>query len=353
MKNSWKLLVILLFVICSCSGVDKSSVRPTAGAPESVRVDNVSVPFDNNMSTYVIAVEPIRLTGDIAVQVEKRVGTLSGQGSGQSSYNSNDNYGSHQDTRVTDQRRNQVVEEEQSAKGQQKKAATLPLAPGSPVIAVSMGQGGTTANNKSKQTRDERESGDYFRHEQGTAQRQVSNSARGSGNFTVSGTSEVRRESYVTYLAPDAIKMKAQLTSALSGVANFKVLTLEAVQAGALGTYSAKVGANEKGPYIIRTLITEYVEKVAGEKREVDLLVYDREVEEAEGVVGIDVEVIDGTTGAIVAAFPVHGTMRSKSANTDATVFSRRSFAQSLFFQATRVALNQAAIELHDRLKSR
>src|SRR5437868_14758909 len=57
-------LVAAVASACAPATVDKQSVRATAEAPDSTRVDVVRVPFDPSLPYYVVTVEPFTFDAD-------------------------------------------------------------------------------------------------------------------------------------------------------------------------------------------------------------------------------------------------------------------------------------------------
>jgi len=57
----WLLIIALTGLIGCTAMVDKSSVRASAGAPESTKVASIHIPFNPDLPRYVVTVEPLQV----------------------------------------------------------------------------------------------------------------------------------------------------------------------------------------------------------------------------------------------------------------------------------------------------
>lgn len=157
-------------------------------------------------------------------------------------------------------------------------------------------------------------------------------------------------------VTPQAEKVAAQLVSALTEVGNFSVMSDESAKRLGNGRYKVHGIANgEVGPFIVRAAVTEYSSVVEQRKASTNLLVFNKGETVRRGVVGLDVQIIDGRDGSIAASFPVQGTFSSeqqKSGTGLLPIYKQEEFAQSVMDQALRVTLNEAASEILDRLSA-
>jgi curli biogenesis system outer membrane secretion channel CsgG len=60
----WTVILATVASACAPATVDKQSVRATAQAPDSTRVDLVQVPYDPSLPYYVVTVEPFTFDAD-------------------------------------------------------------------------------------------------------------------------------------------------------------------------------------------------------------------------------------------------------------------------------------------------
>ena len=310
-------------LIFGCAEFDSGSLRPTAGAPPSAQVEQPGIPYDPALPRYVVVVEPIRLRGSEHItstkvtQVEtwQRSGKNTGQADGQARIRAE----SHEQSGTLAAHRS----EDGMAAGE-----TIPEA------SVRQTKGEMRVESRTKGA--------------STA------SSNAQGRMTRETEGEVRWS--VSELAPETIKMSAQLVSALTTVENYKVMTHEAVSKVGSGRYSVKLGQNEAGPFVFRALITEYEAMLERRSKGMNVLVYDQKDKQVQGVVGIDVEIIDGRDGSIVSSFPVRGTFGSRERSSGSGIlpfYDERQFARSILDQALRVALNDAAVKSYEVISKR
>jgi hypothetical protein len=142
-----------------------------------------------------------------------------------------------------------------------------------------------------------------------------------------------------------------QLTSALAGVKNFKLLDYEIYQKRG-GITPSNIDA---GPYLVRAVITECNREIVNNKSTLAIpAVFKAKKQMVKGAVGLDVSVVNPSTGEVLESFPVHGTHISKSNKGSFGVIapfaSSSSKAKSALDQALRAALNDAAKQLSNKL---
>lgn len=165
---------------------------------------------------------------------------------------------------------------------------------------------------------------------------------------------EIKTESsrYYNYLLERQRQISLQFVSALSGVGNFRLI--DYIAFGENPKTAEGLGSG-KGPYFVRAAITECTEEVVSDKRRTSLpLIYRNRKNLIEGIVGLDVSVVDVSSGEVVAAFPVQGSFITSTAKSGGGVVGAFSNAEvrmrSTIDQAIRVALNNAATTLYTKL---
>ena len=163
---------------------------------------------------------------------------------------------------------------------------------------------------------------------------------------------EVLSTTYRNYLLNRQRQISLQLTTALSGVGNFRLIDKEKFEENKIKT--SELGGG-RGPYLVRAIITECTEEIVSEKKKTSLpLIYRRRSNLVEGVVGLDVAAIDASSGEVVASVPVQGTFISASEKAGggliATITEAEINRRSTIDQALRAALNNAAVKLHETL---
>jgi hypothetical protein len=166
------------------------------------------------------------------------------------------------------------------------------------------------------------------------------------------GELSIIKASYRSFLLSRQRQISLQLTSALSGVGDFRLIDYESYTDE---PEKFKVQKEALGPYFVRAVITECDERIVSDKRRLTLpLVYRNKKNLVEGVVGLDISVISTSSGELVAGFPSVGSFISRTSSSDTgLIFSfakSETRMKSTIEQALRVALNDAALKLHDRL---
>ena len=181
---------------------------------------------------------------------------------------------------------------------------------------------------------------------------------------------------------PIGDSMAAQLTTALSRVANFSLVDPSQVKGG-----KVKMQKGEIGPFYVRATLTEFNENAEGESESTGgslggvgavmgiagaiadkpglmwtgagLAAANPSYEESrasrKGVVAFDVQIVDSRTARIVRSFDCAGTYKAESAVNGMSLFgigsSKAKFASSAIGQALRVAMNDAARKSFDALR--
>ncbi len=181
--------------------------------------------------------------------------------------------------------------------------------------------------------------------------------------------------------------VSAQLVTALTNAGNLSVVDMAAVKKQKGGLYSTRIGKGEKGPYIIRGVVTEFTENAQSSERNNGASLgwagtvagiagavtgnrglfwagagvsaanpsFASQKREKTGMIAFDVQVVNGKNGRIVKSFNVVGTFTAQSATNGVSLFgigtSKTEFAQSVLGQAMRVAMNDAVQKTVDALK--
>lgn len=178
-----------------------------------------------------------------------------------------------------------------------------------------------------------------------------------------------------------------QLVSALSRVGNISIIDPEGLRKDAQGRFTCDLGPNEVGPFLIKGTVTEFSETAAASSKGkhvglgrpgrvagvVGIITgsnvlrnvgggiavadptYDAQEMERTGVVGLDVQLMDGRNYRVLGGFPAQGTFTSVSASSGVSLFgigeNSTAFAASTLGQATRAAMNTATKSTFDQLK--
>lgn len=163
---------------------------------------------------------------------------------------------------------------------------------------------------------------------------------------------DIVSSTYRNYLLNRQRQISYQLTTALAGVGDFSVIDYEKYQDT---KPSSKQLGGGVGPYLVRAVITECSSGVVSASRKKQLpLIYRKREKVVEGVVGLDVSVIDTASGKVITSLPVQSSFISASKSAKggflATVAESEVEMKSTIDQALRVALNTAASKLHVRL---
>lgn len=181
-----------------------------------------------------------------------------------------------------------------------------------------------------------------------------------------------------TNTGPVGAGLAAQLRTALSRWGNISIIDPNAITRQDDGTYTCRLNQGELGPFIVRGTVTEFNEtadmsqqkkggSLGGVGRMINLIggftgssgtsmagagiavadpTMQNEKMSRTGMVGIDVEVVDGRTTRLAGAFQTVGQFTTVSAVSGASVFGigggSADFAASALGQATRAAMNDA-----------
>jgi hypothetical protein len=342
-----------------CASIDSSHVRARAGAPESARVERLEIPYDATLPRYALVVETFVAEGPVSEtkvrthqfseQHGKQFGTTESKGSAT---------GTIQDT---------VRDREKWSAESQNKALAMGKAPETPdsarhpmvsdaslssedtiqPIAAARSQGniaGQRDQNYSREIQSELSGRGTIKH---SRRQDLSQHTDGAIDVTQRTWQVSRRD----------IDIAAQFTSSLAGVQNFVLLSPAAAKPVGDGIYQARVPNGAVGPFIVKALVTEEVHEVEGRQSRIFVPgVISSKYSELQGVVVMDVTVLDGRTGALVAAFPAEGTFISQDKRFSAGVIlplaEQHAFARSVASQAQRVALNQAAVKILEAFRN-
>ena len=172
--------------------------------------------------------------------------------------------------------------------------------------------------------------------------------------------------------------MSAQLVTALTRCGNISVVEPDMIESNPDGTYTCKMLDGEVGPFVIKGMVTEFNETadleekkrggslglagaalgIAGAVTGSDALAitgggiaaanptYENKKMTRMGMVGMDLQLIDGRTRRIVQGYNASGTFKTVSATSGLSVFGigggDAQFAASALGQATRAAMNDA-----------
>lgn len=365
------LLVLAYVCVSGCASIDKSSVRATAGAPESARVDETEIPFNEELPRYALAVEVIRISGPVQEYYSEvttnRESDAAGRSREQTDYTKtfDENYKRADKGSASGSLRLRTQQQDTSSNSSQSQQTQPPQASYSQPGVITASQGNTASNShgQSPGVKDTRRAGtgkiagQAKRNSQLERRENVRKTSERSGqrNDVASITTQRRTASRTSHVASNQRQIAAQFTSALTAVENFSVLDYSSLQAQGGGQYRASLQDDEVGPFIIQALITEYESQVEDDETKINVLLARNKNKVRKGVVALDVSILDGRTGRIVRSFPVRGTFTEqiKSAELGLGIYGRKSKAKSVLDQALRVALNKAAQKTYDALSTR
>ena len=150
-----------------------------------------------------------------------------------------------------------------------------------------------------------------------------------------------------------AQKLTMQMTSALSGVKNFRLLDYAYfTRDTGRFLYKPKIKSGEVGPLLIRAAITEYTEVVESDSKKTNIAtLYRGSNYKRTGIVGLDFSIINPTNGNIVLSFPIKTTFSSQEKSNSVGLISdmarSKKFAQSALDQALRQALYEASKKIY------
>ncbi|MCB0329335.1 MAG: hypothetical protein KDD70_06720 [Bdellovibrionales bacterium] len=181
-------------------------------------------------------------------------------------------------------------------------------------------------------------------------------------------------------------ELRAKLVTALTNVGNLSVLDPRGLKNAKDGTYSTRLERNEVGPYLIRVTVTEFSENIdatssddgfslgwigaivgiAGAVTDKPGLLwpgaglaianpsYENKRVRRNGVVALDLQIVDGRTLRVVKAFKASGTFSAESEKSGFGLLGYQNgsedFAQSVLGQATQAAFNDAIEKIADAL---
>jgi hypothetical protein len=175
------------------------------------------------------------------------------------------------------------------------------------------------------------------------------------GSFSISNV-RIHSKMHRQFLADRQPQIVAQLSSALSGVKNFRSIDYEIAKNNNFKLNSLD-NINNKGIFIIRAVITEQNDRVSEKVQENNIpLAHRNKSSQYFSIVALDVSVIDpNNNGAILTSFPTKGRYGYESAlsrnNFIGKFSSSYEMSNSNIDQALRVALNNSALKLFKKLK--
>lgn len=363
MKSFLVIAIYSLFVLVGCVSIDKSAVQARSGAPQSAQVAMHDMPYQSDVPVFLVAVEPVRFASSVSET------TFSGMSrtaqSGQTELSSQvSSKGTTQGGVATSLDINQYNQHQKGTA-----SGTVPPSRQTGQIGDAVIRPEEVSYSPTAATSDpELESGKSMTVTRGGVKsslgqsteenRQSGGKATGSSRSQTAYRSTIVNKNYGSEV--QAGRIVSQLTSALAAIGNISIVHLAALQPAGNGTfrYGGKVSSNESGPYLIRAVITEYEARVEEDKSKVKIpLFFGTSHNILKGVVGLDVAVVDGRSGRIVASVPAQGTFtqEEKKANVGilTDIFEQSSMARSVMDQALRVALNDAAVRIFESLRSK
>jgi hypothetical protein len=354
--NGLLLTVVIATALAGCYA-DKSSVQARSGAPEPAQVAALNIPYDEGLPRFVLAVEPLQFADSISEWVDRDQGTTTKADSRSFHNDGRNDYGNTSDASASGELHNRGGERDFSnnqgqATNQQKSERTeAPQTQGAPgvwkVSETDAPQDKPPAKGSIKEGyNDVSVQGKGTKVDRGTALSHSGGSSREQGKVT---TERNRYQSQkFTKVDRRAHEIAAQFISALSSVKNFSVRDIRSVKDLGQGRYQVPLHEGEVGPFVVRALITEYNTSVVNESTKVNAITLVKTKNQLqEGVVALDITVLDGRSGEIVASFPVQGTFSSRDDRFGTGIiipfYEQKQFIQSVLAQAQRVALNDAA----------
>lgn len=183
--------------------------------------------------------------------------------------------------------------------------------------------------------------------------------------------------------------MAAQFKTALMRWGNISIIDSAALVRKEDGTYTCRLEPGEVGPFLVRGTVTEFNEAAEGSEKSRGVALggvgamlgimglgnnssalanaggalatanptIQKEEKKRTGMVGIDIEVLDGRSTRLVGAFNCAGTFTTVSAVNGVSVFGigggGAAFAASAIGQATRAALNDALKQTAETAQAR
>lgn len=356
-------------IACTLAGcfADKASVQARSGAPEPAQVAPFSIPYQESLPRFVLAVEPLQFADSISEWVDRD--QISTTKADSHSYRNDGRTDSGQTSDVSgsaelrDRRGGRSFSNDKGQPAPQQEPERTENQQGQQAPGMRNVSDTEEANDKppAKGSINE-EYNDVSVQGKGTKVDRRTTINHMSGGSHEHGKVTTVRDRYQsqTYTTVDrrAHEIAAQLVSALSSVKNFSVRDIRSVKNLGQGRYEAQLREGEVGPFVMRALITEYNVSAVNESTKVNALTLVKTKNQLqEGVVALDVTVLDGRSGEIVASFPVQGTFSSRDDRFSTGViipfYEKKQFIQSVLAQAQRVALNDAAQKTFDVLAER
>ncbi len=176
----------------------------------------------------------------------------------------------------------------------------------------------------------------------------ISGTAADDGVVTISRISDEREQARIT----------TQFQSALKGIGNFRIIESQRLQSDGKGGYrfSGVKPSGAKGPIVVKAIISEYTSDAQSASRRYGVpLIATAEESQSIGFVAMDITAVDAESGEMFASFRSVGQFAEASGENRVgillPVFSSQSSAKTVMAQATRAALNDAAVRLFEALK--
>ncbi len=155
--------------------------------------------------------------------------------------------------------------------------------------------------------------------------------------------------------------LAAQFTSALSGIANVRIADADSIRRQRNGSLSVPLGENEQGPFLVRAVVSELSR--SGDTGEtgsgitpLTVLLGGITRKEVNAFLRLEVQLISGSNGQVVASFPAIGTSTtSKIAFTLFTggfAFDDWDKTHGITAGASREAVEQASRQIFIELKN-
>ena len=176
--------------------------------------------------------------------------------------------------------------------------------------------------------------------------------------------------------------LSQKLITALAHTGNISVVDVRGLKQNKNGGFRTTLRRGEKGPYMIRAVLTEFTEKAVQEDDGTSLSLgwigvaagiagiatgkpglgwsglgvaladpkFDNTSMHREGMVAFDIQIVDAKSLRIIDAFKASGTFAAESQKSGFQLFGysdqREAFAQSVLGQATQAAMNDAVSKI-------
>ena len=344
---------ILILSLNACVHIEKSDVLARSGAPDSARTISKPIPYDAEKPRYALVVDEVRFANFGPSKQIVSTSIHQQQTTGSSKSTSRDDRGStsqeNAELRGSSTQLNkpndalplQAPHPQQQTR--RSVADVIPVSADAPEKSEDQDRTSGTLISAQGSLRTNHTSTASTLHHSGTRRTGID---RGRSRTFLTSSSV----SYET--ARDQRQIASMLRSALSDIGNFSLL-----EPGALRLPQFRLSADERGPFLVRAMITEYESRVEEGKSRVNLFtLYGSKEKVQVGVVALDVSIVELRTGRILSSFPVHAQFRSAEQKMHAglilPVAEQEEFAQSVLDQALRTALTDAAVRAWEVLST-